>query len=51
MTVPLTLSFCNNLVEIINNGPLNVENYTRSLFSLEWRNATPWVRAFPKTSG
>ena len=31
-------------------GPLNIESFTWSVFSMEWRNATAWIKATPRTS-
>ena len=51
----ITVYFCinfnfigNDLIKkLYNNGILNVENLTRSLFSSEWLNSTTCIRAAP----
>ena len=50
----ITIYFCINYSFIDNdlmknyNGPLNVENFTRLVFSLEWRNTTICMKVVPR---
>ena len=50
----ITSYFCINYGFIDNdlmknyNGPVNVENFTRLVFSLEWRNTTICMKVVPR---
>ena len=50
----ITIYFCINYNFIDNdlmknyNGPVNVENFTRLVFSLKWRNTTICMKVVPR---